>query len=37
MISEGMCTTIRTLFEKGYNISQIARLLNINRKTVIKS
>lgn len=36
MISEEMCTTIKTLFEKGYNISQIARMLNIDRKTVRK-
>ena len=36
MISKEMCTTIRTLFEKGYNISQISRLLNIDRKTVGK-
>ena len=34
MISEEMCTTIKTLFEKGYNISQIARMLNIDRKKV---
>ena len=36
MISEEMCTTIKSLFEKGYNISQIARMLNIDRKTVRK-
>ena len=34
MISEAMKTTIKTLFEKGYNRSQISRMLNIDRKTV---
>jgi transposase len=34
MISEGMKTTIISLFEKGYNKSQIARMLDIDRKTV---
>lgn len=34
MISEAMKTTIKTLFEKGYNKSQISRMLNIDRKTV---
>ncbi|URZ00532.1 helix-turn-helix domain-containing protein [Clostridium felsineum] len=29
-------STIRTLFEKGYNKSQIARMLEIDRKTVRK-
>ena len=34
MISEDMKTTIKSLFEKGYNKSQIARMLDIDRKTV---
>ena len=34
MISEAMKTTIKTLFEKGYNKSQISRMLQIDRKTV---
>lgn len=34
MISEEMKTTIKTLYEKGYNKSQIARMLDIDRKTV---
>lgn len=34
MISEEMKTTIRTLYEKGYNKSQISRMLQIDRKTV---
>ncbi len=31
-----MHTTIYTLFKQGYNKSQIARLLNVDRKTVRK-
>ncbi|WP_245641269.1 helix-turn-helix domain-containing protein [Thermovenabulum gondwanense] len=31
-----MHTTIKTLFTKGYNKSSIARMLNIDRKTVRK-
>jgi len=31
-----MHTTIQTLFKKGYNKTQIAEMLNINRKTVGK-
>ena len=34
MISEAMKTTIKTLFEKGYNKSQISRMLQIDRETV---
>ena len=34
MIREAMKTTIKTLFEKGYNKSQISRMLQIDRKTV---
>lgn len=29
-----MHTTIKTLFEKGYNKTQIGKILNVNRKTV---
>jgi transposase len=32
-----MQTTIKTLFEQGYNKSQIARMLNIDRKTIRKA
>ena len=32
MISEDMKTTIKTLYEKGYNKSQISRMLKIDRK-----
>ena len=31
-----MHTTIKTLYEKGYNKSQIARILKVDRKTVRK-
>lgn len=34
MISEEMKITIKTLYEKGYNKSQISRMLKIDRKTV---
>ncbi|WP_373845448.1 hypothetical protein [Clostridium sp.] len=33
MLGVAMQTTIKTLFEKGYNKAQIARMLNIDRKT----
>lgn len=36
MLGVAMQTTIKTLFEKGYNKAQIARMLNIDRKTVRK-
>ncbi|WP_176124672.1 terminase gpP N-terminus-related DNA-binding protein [Clostridium felsineum] len=29
-------STIRTLFKKGYNTSQIAKMLELHRKTVRK-
>ena len=32
MISEEMKITIKTLYEKGYNKSQISRMLKIDRK-----
>lgn len=34
MLRENMYTTIKTLFDKGYNKSQIARMLEIDRGTV---
>lgn len=34
MLEVYMQTTIKTLYEQGYNKSQIARMLNIDRKTV---
>ncbi len=36
MLGVAMQTTIKTLFEKGYNKAQIARMLNIDKKTVRK-
>jgi len=36
MLGVEMQTTIKTLFEKGYNKSQIAQMLNVDRKTVRK-
>ena len=36
MLGEEMHTTIKTLFQKGYNKSEIARMLEIDRKTVRK-
>mgnify|MGYP002621502830 CR=1 FL=1 len=36
MLGVHMQTTIKTLFEKGYNKTQIARMLSIDRKTVQK-
>lgn len=36
MLGEEMHTTIKTLFKKGYNKSEIARMLDIDRKTVRK-
>lgn len=36
MLGEEMHSTIKTLFQKGYNKSEIARMLNIDRKTVRK-
>lgn len=37
MLEVDMKTTIKTLFQKGYNKSQIARMLGIDRKTVRKA
>jgi len=34
MLEVHMQTTIKTLFKQGYNKSQIARLLYVDRKTV---
>ena len=34
MLGVEMHTTIKTLFLKGYNKSQIAVMLNVDRKTV---
>ena len=36
MLEVHMQTTIKTLYEQGYNKSQIARMLNVDRKTVRK-
>ncbi len=36
MLEVAMKTTVRTLFSKGYNKTQIARMLGIDRKTVRK-
>ena len=36
MLEVHMQTTVKTLFKKGYNKTQIARMLNIDRKTVRK-
>lgn len=36
MLEVHMQTTIKTLYEQGYNKSQIARILNVDRKTVRK-
>ncbi|SES98404.1 helix-turn-helix domain-containing protein, partial [Anaerobranca gottschalkii] len=36
MLGVEMQTTIKTLFEKRYNKSQIAQMLNVDRKTVRK-
>lgn len=34
VLRENLYTTIKTLFDKGYNKSQIARMLEIDRGTV---
>ncbi len=36
MLEVHMQTTIKTLFEKGYNKTRIAEMLGIDRKTVRK-
>lgn len=36
MLEVDMKTTIKTLYQKGYNKTQIGRLLGIDRKTVRK-
>ena len=36
MLEVDMKTTIRTLYKKGYNKTQIGRMLGIDRKTVRK-
>lgn len=36
MLGVEMHTTVKTLFEKGYNKTQIANILEIDRKTVRK-
>ena len=36
MLEVDMKTTIKTLYQKGYNKTQIGRMLDIDRKTVRK-
>lgn len=36
MLEVAMKTTIKTLYEKGYNKSQVAAMLHVDRKTVRK-
>ena len=36
MLEVHMQTTVKTLFEKGYNKTQISKMLGIDRKTVRK-
>ena len=36
MLEVDMKTTIKTLYQKGYNKTQIGRMLGVDRKTVRK-